>query len=111
MGHAFGAYMWGLPVSTLRRRWKVPFFISVVTRVSRLLKYNQIASCNREATLTILRGIPMQYLVTWTIECDADSPKQAAEEALEIQRDSYSEATYFEVTGPYESDPVQVHLK
>ena len=53
----------------------------------------------------------MQYLVTWTIECDADSPKQAAEQALEIQRDSYSEATYFEVTGPYDSAPVQVHLK
>jgi len=64
-----------------------------------------------EATLTILRGTPMQYLVTWTIECDADSPKQAAEQALEIQRDSYSEATYFEVTSPYESDPVQVHIK
>ena len=53
----------------------------------------------------------MQYLVTWTIECDADSPKKAAEQALEIQRDSYSEATYFEVTSPYESAPVQVHLK
>ena len=52
----------------------------------------------------------MQYLVTWTIECDADSPKQAAEQALEIQRDSYSEATYFEVTGPYDSEPTEVLL-
>ena len=53
----------------------------------------------------------MEYLVTWTIECNADSPTEAAEQALEMQRDSYSEATYFEVTSPYESDPVQVHIK
>ena len=79
--------------------------------MSKLFQSNQIASCNKEATLTILKGIPMEYLVTWTIECNADSPTEAAEQALEMQRDSYSEATYFEVTSPYESAPVQVHLK
>ena len=54
----------------------------------------------------------MEYLVTWTIECYADSPNHAAEIALEIQRDYYSMATYFVVSTPdSDSVPVNVHIK
>ena len=38
------------------------------------------------------------YTVTWKIELYADSHKEAAELALEIHRDKYSEATFFDVT-------------
>jgi len=37
------------------------------------------------------------YLVSWKIEIEADTPREAAEEALEIQRDPESLATLFEV--------------
>jgi len=37
------------------------------------------------------------YDVTWSISIDADSPLEAAREALRIQRDRTSIATYFEV--------------
>lgn len=37
------------------------------------------------------------YLVTWEIELDADSPRQAAEKALRIHRDVNSTATCFTV--------------
>jgi len=41
----------------------------------------------------------MSYRVIWTIDIDdADSPLEAAEEALRIQRDPDSIATIFEVT-------------
>jgi hypothetical protein len=39
----------------------------------------------------------MQYKVTWVIELDADSPEEAAWEALRIQRDKSSEALSFDV--------------
>lgn len=42
----------------------------------------------------------MQYKVVWTIDIEANSPKEAAEEALAIQRDKGSEATAFEVRNP-----------
>lgn len=38
-----------------------------------------------------------EYLVTWEINVDADSPKEAAEEALRIQRDPDSIALVFVV--------------
>jgi len=38
------------------------------------------------------------YRVVWEIDIDAKSPKEAVKQALQIQRDSGSEATYFEVT-------------
>lgn len=38
----------------------------------------------------------MNYRVTWTIDIEADSPRDAAQEALDIQR-SISDATVFEV--------------
>ena len=40
----------------------------------------------------------MEYHVTWEIDLDADSPREAAEKALEIQRDVFLDALYFEVT-------------
>ena len=39
----------------------------------------------------------MLYLVTWKISIEAETPKQAAKKALEIQRDKKSIATVFEV--------------
>lgn len=38
------------------------------------------------------------YHVTWAIDLDADSPRTAAERALDIQRDAGSIATVFDVT-------------
>ena len=35
------------------------------------------------------------YLVTWKIDLDADSPEDAARQALEVQRDPASIATFF----------------
>ena len=37
------------------------------------------------------------YLVTWTIDIEAENPVEAALEALRIQRDQESEATHFYV--------------
>jgi hypothetical protein len=37
------------------------------------------------------------YLVTWEIDIDADSPREAAEKALAIQRNPESTATVFQV--------------
>ena len=46
-----------------------------------------------------------EYTVTWTIEVCADSPEEAATEALAIQRDPDSEATCFEINGQlFEAD-------
>ena len=39
----------------------------------------------------------MEYTVTWDIQLEADTPKQAATLALEIQRDVSSEAVCFVV--------------
>jgi len=38
------------------------------------------------------------YLVSWTIDIEADSHEEAAIEAMKIQRDPNSEAGFFEVT-------------
>ena len=38
-----------------------------------------------------------EYLVTWQIDIEADTPEEAAREALKIQRDLDSEAKHFEV--------------
>jgi hypothetical protein len=37
------------------------------------------------------------YRVVWEIDIDADTPREAAEKALAIQRDPGSDATYFDV--------------
>jgi hypothetical protein len=39
----------------------------------------------------------MQFRVRWEIDIEADSPKEAAQKALEIHRDPGSIATIFEV--------------
>ena len=39
------------------------------------------------------------FLVRWEINIEADSPREAAENALEIQRDPSSIATVFNVRG------------
>lgn len=38
-----------------------------------------------------------EYHITWSIDIDADSPREAAELALKIQRDTESLATWFSV--------------
>lgn len=38
-----------------------------------------------------------EYKVVWTIDIDADSPREAAEQALVVQRGPGNEATFFEV--------------
>jgi hypothetical protein len=37
------------------------------------------------------------YIVTWVIDIEAETPEEAAEKALEIQRDPESTATVFDV--------------
>jgi len=39
----------------------------------------------------------MEFKVTWTIEIEAETMEEAAQQALAIQRDFFSEATVFEV--------------
>jgi hypothetical protein len=41
----------------------------------------------------------MNYLVEWVIDIEADSPQEAAEKALETQRNEDSIAVVFTVTG------------
>jgi hypothetical protein len=38
-----------------------------------------------------------EYLVTWSVDVDADDPHEAAAKALEMQRDPSSTALVFEV--------------
>lgn len=45
-----------------------------------------------------------QYLVKWEIDIEADSPMEAAEKALEIQRDPDSIATCFKVIHPADDE-------
>jgi hypothetical protein len=42
----------------------------------------------------------MEYRVIWTIDLNADSPEDAARQALAIHRDPESIATHFEVKDP-----------
>lgn len=41
-----------------------------------------------------------EYLVTWCVVLTADTPEEAARQALQIQRDPHSLATVFEVRDP-----------
>ena len=45
------------------------------------------------------------FRVAWEIDVEAETPRQAAEEALKIQRDPDSVATVFEVFGPNYNPP------
>jgi hypothetical protein len=38
------------------------------------------------------------YTVVWEVELDANSHREAAQEARSMQLDAYSEATFFDVT-------------
>ena len=49
------------------------------------------------------------YRVVWEIDIDAEDPEDAAKQALEIQRDRSSEATFFSVRSP-EGDITQIDL-
>ena len=46
------------------------------------------------------------FLVRWEINIEADSPREAAENALQIQRDPPSIATVFKVCGLPEDSPL-----
>lgn len=45
-------------------------------------------------------GAAALYRVRWEIDVYADSPRHAAQQAIDVQRRSDSTATVFEVTGP-----------
>ena len=47
------------------------------------------------------------YSVMWEIEVNADSPREAAQKALEIQRDYYSTATVFDVVNNDDTDKME----
>ena len=49
------------------------------------------------------------YYVEWSIELKADTPKQAAEKALQIQRDPESFSTVFDVIGS-DGEPHRINL-
>lgn len=42
----------------------------------------------------------LTYRVSWEIDVHADAPREAAEQALKIQRNPASIATVFQVVGP-----------
>ena len=46
---------------------------------------------------TLKRRLVMLFRVEWNIDIEADTPRKAAEIALEIQRDKNSTAVVFEV--------------
>ena len=52
-----------------------------------------------------------RYKVKWTIDIDAASPRKAAEQALEIQRDVFSTATFFQVKDKDTGKKVDVDLE
>lgn len=52
----------------------------------------------------------MEFRVTWTIEVDAKTAMEAAQKALEIQRDPNSTATVFDVQFASGGQTVQVDI-
>lgn len=59
-----------------------------------------IEQLSDEAAVAAQRPDRDDYLVSWSIDVAADSPRAAALRALEIQRNPDSIATYFDVTAP-----------
>lgn len=51
-----------------------------------------------------------EYLITWTIEIEADSPLEAVQEARKIQLDPNSSATVFSAEDDEGSDPWTIDL-
>jgi hypothetical protein len=52
----------------------------------------------------------MRYMVHWAIDIDTGTPEEAAQRALEIQRDAGSTATVFTVTAADGSTVHEVDL-
>lgn len=52
-----------------------------------------------------------RYKVTWVIDIEAGSPRKAAEQALAIQRDVFSTATYFTVKDTDAGTEIDVDLE
>ena len=50
------------------------------------------------------------YRVTWEIDIDANSEREAAQAALKIQRDKESAAIVFDVQAMDSEDPIHVDL-
>ena len=50
------------------------------------------------------------YLVTWTIDIEAENEVEAAKQALQIQREVGGEATYFEVKNKATNETKHVDL-
>ena len=53
----------------------------------------------------------MQYEVIWVIDIEADNPKEAAKEALIIQRDKGSDAIYFTVEEQSTGEKIDIDLR
>jgi len=53
----------------------------------------------------------MEYQVVWTIQIEADTPRDAACAALAIHRDQGSTAIVFEVTDPITQKTCMVDLE
>lgn len=51
-----------------------------------------------------------EYLVTWQIDLDADSPEEAAQQAMNIMRDPLSMALVFDVTDKAANETHRVDL-
>lgn len=51
-----------------------------------------------------------RYRVTWVIDLEADTPQQAAERALAIQRNPESIATVFDVCDDDGTNPIRIDL-
>lgn len=51
-----------------------------------------------------------QYKVTWIIDIDAETPEDAAAEALNIQRDVESQALFFTVLNKDTDEEVGIDL-
>lgn len=52
----------------------------------------------------------VEYTVKWEMTMEADTPREAAEKALEVHRDPESIATFFTVVHP-EGETVEVDLE
>ncbi len=60
-----------------------------------------------------LNSQPKAYTVRWEIDIDAETPEQAAQQALHMMRDKNSTATFFDVIkhgGEPEQDAVQIEV-
>lgn len=86
---------------TTSRFYRHPDFPeATIGGISELDAYKTVNRWNRKYGKTHTYWIEedtKDYLVRWQIEVDATSPKDAARKALEIQRDTDSIATVFDV--------------